>query len=424
MRAGRAIQGDHERGSAKPPESIETRTLTTAPSLPELKSQPAVAAATADDIAVRLVGITKRFGAVTVLDGIDLDIRQGEFLSILGPSGGGKTTTMRLIGGFEQPTSGRVEINGVDVAGLPPFKRDVNTVFQSYALFPHMTVEENVAYGLRMQGVGKADRRRRAGEMLELVQLQPARLRRPAQLSGGMQQRVALARALVNEPSVLLLDEPLGALDRQLREDMQIELRRIQQQVGITFVYVTHDQEEALSMSDRLVVMRAGRIEQIGTPAEVYDSPASLWVGGFVGTSSQLHGRVTAVDGDRVTLSSPLGTFVATNRHGALAAGGSATLTVRPESFTLADRSGENALSIVIESVLNFGAVLKIVAKAIDGTELTMRLPRTDHRAAELAPGRHTAVTFRPQDAHAYPPPPTTSAALSPLSQPASLPAV
>ncbi|MFT4035859.1 MAG: ABC transporter ATP-binding protein, partial [Patulibacter sp.] len=373
------------------------------------------------DLAVRLIGVTKRFGDHTVLDGIDLDVRAGEFLSILGPSGGGKTTAMRIIGGFEQPTSGRVEVAGVDVAGRAPYERDVNTVFQSYALFPHMTVEDNLAYGLRMKGVGKRERRARACEMLELVQLAHARLKRPGQLSGGMQQRVALARALVNEPSVLLLDEPLGALDRQLREDMQIELRRIHRQVGITFVYVTHDQEEALSMSDRLVVMRAGKIEQIGEPSDVYDHPASLWVAGFVGTSSQLHGRVVADEGGRLGVETPVGRINAAHRHGALAPGGMATLAIRPEAFSIAldptVTGAANALPVTIESAMNFGPVLKVVVRAIDGTELVMRLPRTG--TSDLRPGQRATACFSPNDTHAYPPAPQVAAALTPLSSPA-----
>jgi putative spermidine/putrescine transport system ATP-binding protein len=241
--------------------------------------------------AVRLDGVTKRFGSSTLaVDDLTLDIRTGEFFSMLGPSGSGKTTTLRMIAGFELPTSGAVELHGRDVTRLAPYERDVNTVFQDYALFPHMTVRENVEYGLKVKRVPSRERRDRALQTLALVQLAGFERRRPAQLSGGQRQRVALARALVNQPSVLLLDEPLGALDLKLRQQMQIELKDIQRRVGLTFVYVTHDQEEALTMSDRLAVFSHGRIEQVGTPAEVYEQPATGFVAGFVGVSNVLEG--------------------------------------------------------------------------------------------------------------------------------------
>jgi putative spermidine/putrescine transport system ATP-binding protein len=242
--------------------------------------------------ALRLESVVKRFGDVTAVAGIDLEIADGEFFSMLGPSGSGKTSTLRMIAGFEQPTEGRILLHGRDVTGVPPFDRDVNTVFQDYALFPHMTVGDNVAYGLVVRGVARAERRERTAAALRMVRLDGYEGRRPAQLSGGQRQRVALARALVNRPRVLLLDEPLGALDLKLREEMQIELKAIQSEVGITFVYVTHDQEEALTMSNRLAVFNAGRIEQVGTPADVYEHPASTFVASFVGTSNQLSGEV------------------------------------------------------------------------------------------------------------------------------------
>jgi putative spermidine/putrescine transport system ATP-binding protein len=237
---------------------------------------------------VSLVGLRKQFGEVVAVDGVDLEIAHGEFFTMLGPSGSGKTTTLRLIAGFEKPDGGRVELGGQDVTGLPPYERDVNTVFQDYALFPHMTVGQNVEYGLRVKGVGKAERRRRAQEALDLVDLGAFGGRTPIQLSGGQRQRVALARAVVNSPRVLLLDEPLGALDLKLRMQMQVELTNIQTQLGITFVYVTHDQDEALTMSDRIAVFNEGRIEQVATPAELYEHPASEFVAGFVGTSNVL----------------------------------------------------------------------------------------------------------------------------------------
>ncbi len=251
-----------------------------------------------DTVAIRLRGLRKTFGSVVAVDDVDLDIADGEFLTLLGPSGSGKTTVLRMIAGFELPTAGLIELAGVDVSHLPPFQRDVNTVFQDYALFPHLSVQDNVEYGLKVKGVGKDERRRRAVEALESVRLEGYGARKPIEMSGGQRQRVALARALVNRPKVLLLDEPLGALDLKLREQMQIELKAIQRDVGITFVFVTHDQEEALTMSDRIAVFNAGRIEQVGTPAQVYERPATEFVAGFVGTSNLLRGDVsTAVVG-------------------------------------------------------------------------------------------------------------------------------
>jgi putative spermidine/putrescine transport system ATP-binding protein len=237
---------------------------------------------------VRLESVRKSYGDVVAVDGIDLEVPQGEFFTMLGPSGSGKTTMLRLIAGFESPDEGRVLLKGSDVTAQPPYERDVNTVFQDYALFPHMTVGENVAYGLKIKRVKKAERTKRTAQALELVRLGDLGGRKPSQLSGGQRQRVALARAIVNHPQVLLLDEPLGALDLKLRQDMQIELKRIQQEVGITFIYVTHDQEEALTMSDRLAVFNDGRIEQVGSPAEVYEHPQTEFVAGFVGVSNVL----------------------------------------------------------------------------------------------------------------------------------------
>jgi putative spermidine/putrescine transport system ATP-binding protein len=249
------------------------------------------------DTAVRLDGARKVYGDVVAVEGVDLDIRQDEFFTLLGPSGSGKTTCLRMIAGFERPDAGRVELGGRDVTDVPPFERDVNTVFQDYALFPHMSVGENVAYGLKVKKVPSDERKRRMAEALELVRLTGYEDRRPGQLSGGQRQRVALARALVNRPRVLLLDEPLGALDLKLRQQMQDELRTLQQEVGITFVYVTHDQEEALTMSDRLAVFSHGRIEQVGDPAEVYEHPVNEFVAGFVGVSN-----IVERDGGRFTI--------------------------------------------------------------------------------------------------------------------------
>ena len=249
--------------------------------------------------AVRLEAVRKTFGDVEAVAGIDLDIAQGEFFSMLGPSGSGKTTTLRMIAGFELPTSGRILLDGEDVSQRPPFERDVNTVFQDYALFPHMTVAENVAYGLRVKGVPRRDREARVEDVLRRMRLPDVGKRKPVQLSGGQRQRVALARALIMRPKVLLLDEPLGALDLKLRQQMQVELKQIQQEVGLTFIYVTHDQEEALTMSDRMAVFSHGKIEQVGTPAEVYERPATGFVAGFVGVSNVLEGTAaSAVTGD------------------------------------------------------------------------------------------------------------------------------
>jgi putative spermidine/putrescine transport system ATP-binding protein len=240
------------------------------------------------DVDVRLVGVSKHYGDVAAVHDLDLEVKRGEFFTFLGPSGSGKTTTLRMIAGFEEPDTGRVELGGKDVTGQPPYDRSVNTVFQDYALFPHMTVGDNVAYGLRVKGVAKEERRKRATEALATVRLGGYESRKPNQLSGGQQQRVALARAIVNEPRVLLLDEPLGALDLKLREQMQVELKAIQGQVGITFIYVTHDQDEALTMSDRIAVFNEGGVEQIGPPTEIYERPQNAFVAGFVGVSNLL----------------------------------------------------------------------------------------------------------------------------------------
>jgi putative spermidine/putrescine transport system ATP-binding protein len=253
-----------------------------------------VAASTPD---IRLAGLTKKYGEVVAVAGIDLEITPGEFFTMLGPSGSGKTTTLRMIAGFEDPTSGTIELAGEEVAGVPPYDRAVNTVFQDYALFPHMTVGENVAYGLKIAGIEKADRNRRRDEALEMVRLPGYTERRPGELSGGQRQRVALARAIVNRPKVLLLDEPLGALDLKLREQMQVELKAIQGDVGITFVYVTHDQDEALTMSNRIAVFNEGRIEQVSAPRELYEQPVNEFVAGFVGVSN-----VIERSGERLTI--------------------------------------------------------------------------------------------------------------------------
>ena len=254
--------------------------------------------------AIQFENVSRHFGTVKAVDQANIEIHDGEFFSLLGPSGSGKTTCLRMIAGFDKPTSGHIYLYGQDVSDLPPFERNVNTVFQDYALFPHMNVENNIAYGLMVKGVSKAEQKKRVAEMLELVQLTGYGDRKPAQLSGGQRQRVALARALINHPKVLLLDEPLGALDLKLRQQMQVELKAIQQRVGITFIFVTHDQEEALTMSDRIALFNEGHIEQVGSPSEIYEHPASAFVAGFVGTSNLISGDLAhRVTGDESTFS-------------------------------------------------------------------------------------------------------------------------
>ena len=310
-------------------------------------AQPAVPA-------VRLESVTKRFGDVEAVAGISLDIRNGEFFSMLGPSGSGKTTTLRMIAGFELPTSGRVLLHGVDVTARAPFEREVNTVFQDYALFPHMTVGDNVGYGLMIRKIAKDERRARVADALRMVRLEGYEGRKPNQLSGGQRQRIALARALILRPRVLLLDEPLGALDLKLREEMQIELKSIQQQVGITFIYVTHDQEEALTMSDRLAVFDLGRIEQVGAPAEVYERPATRFVAGFVGTSNLLTGAVAE-------------TVVGMN----------GTFTVRPEKIRIVDPDeapgpDETSALGVVREVVYVGSDTRYIVRLDAGADLVV----------------------------------------------------
>jgi spermidine/putrescine transport system ATP-binding protein len=331
--------------------------------------------------AIELIGIAKKFhsrtGVVAAVERVDLAIGEGEFFSLLGPSGCGKTTTLRMIGGFEEPTEGQILLYGKDVVGIAPNHRDVNMVFQSYALFPHMSVFDNVAFGLRRKSVAKAEIRSRVGEMLELVQLQGKGERRPKELSGGQQQRVALARALVNRPRALLLDEPLAALDLKLRQAMQIELKRIQREVGITFVFVTHDQNEALTMSDRLVVMSDGRIEQAGSPREVYERPRTRFVAGFIGTSNLMTRTVRALDGTTAVLD--CGADESLTAPDAVSAGAATGLdldiTVRPEKVSLTHQPpvpGWCALRATVSEVVYLGTSTQYSVRLTDGTELTV----------------------------------------------------
>jgi putative spermidine/putrescine transport system ATP-binding protein len=337
---------------------------------------PAVERAGADSTwDIRLSGLRKSYGGVDALSGIDLEVRSGEFFTLLGPSGSGKTTTLRLIAGFERPDGGLVELAGQDVTTVPPNERNVNTVFQDYALFPHMSVGDNVAYGLRVKKVPRPEREQRVTEALAMVRLEGYEGRRPNQLSGGQRQRVALARALVNRPRVLLLDEPLGALDLKLRQQLQVELKRIQSQVGVTFIYVTHDQDEALTMSDRIAVMDRGRVIQVGSPNEVYDEPESGFVAGFVGVSNLLELPVEAVDGNGVTLGLGRSDRVGADTRGSLSAGQTAIVTIRPERISISDSrvpaSDElcHASGVVRES-LYAGPMTRFVVSLDGGGEL------------------------------------------------------
>jgi spermidine/putrescine transport system ATP-binding protein len=321
--------------------------------------------------------LTKRFGDFAAVDDLSLDIAAGEFLTLLGASGSGKTTTLRMIAGFEPPTSGEILMAGTPIAALPPFKRDINTVFQHYALFPHMSVRDNIAYGLRMRRVPAAEREERVTKALAMVKLEQLGARSPRQLSGGQQQRVALARALVNRPRVLLLDEPLGALDLKLRKEMQLELKHLQTHLGITFVYVTHDQEEALTMSDRIVLMRQGRIAQVGSPRDLYDRPASRYVADFIGETNLLPGTVVESAGGMASLR--MGDRVLRGVSDApLAPGSEAWLTVRPEAIDLTDGAapaGHNAVTGTVADAVYAGSALRVHVVLPGGRRLVANVP-------------------------------------------------
>jgi len=330
---------------------------------------------------IQLRGLRKTFGSVVAVDGIDLEVAGGEFFAMLGPSGSGKTTVLRMIAGFEEPSAGRVLLNGSDVTRQPPFRRDVNTVFQDYALFPHMTVAQNIEYGLRVRGVDRATRRRQARDALDLVRLTGFDQRRPGQLSGGQRQRVALARALVNRPQVLLLDEPLGALDLKLREQMQIELKAIQRDVGITFVFVTHDQDEALTLSDRLAVFNQGRVEQVGTPREVYERPETAFVAGFVGTSNVLTGE----SAQRVY-------------------GEAGTFAIRPERITVSEAStgakGDVRVSGEVRELVYAGAETRVLVELDTGdTVVAVRHNVSENGYHALRRGQQVWLSWSRQQA-------------------------
>jgi spermidine/putrescine transport system ATP-binding protein len=320
-----------------------------------------------------MVGVTKRFGAVVAVDRMNLAIPPASFTSLLGPSGCGKTTTLRMIAGFEQPSAGRILLDGRDVSRVPPYRRNVNTVFQHYALFPHMTVADNVAFGPRSQKVGAEETARRVEQLLSVVRLTQYAGRKPAQLSGGQQQRVALARALVNYPSALLLDEPLGALDLKLRQAMQLELKRIQREVGITFIYVTHDQEEALTMSDRIAVMNEGRVEQIGTPQAIYHSPTSVFVANFIGVANLIPALVQQVNASDATVL-VTGSHRVPVRAGdqPVPPGSAATVMVRPERLRLSASAppGGAGVPVTVEHAVFQGPVVRCTMRAADGTRI------------------------------------------------------
>ena len=354
---------------------------------------------------VRLDRVTKRFHDFTAVDQLSLDIEPGEFFSLLGPSGCGKTTTLRMIGGFEEATSGTIYLGDADVTGLPPFKRDVNTVFQNYALFPHLSVFENVAFGLRRRRTPDADVRSRVADMLELVELPGYQARKPGQLSGGQQQRIALARALINHPKVLLLDEPLGALDLKLRKQMQIELKRIQTEVGITFIYVTHDQEEAMTMSDRIAVMRAGHIEQLGPPEELYERPRTAFVAGFLGVSNLLEGQVAGTEDGMVVVQLGDGTMLRAPAEGVNGAT-SVRLGVRPEKLrvtaggvTDAAASDANAMEGTVLDASYIGVSTQYLVKTRDGHRMTVYAQNLETSGAgeALADGQQVRLSWKPQ---------------------------
>jgi spermidine/putrescine transport system ATP-binding protein len=353
------------------------------------------------DPVIGLDHVVKRFGTFVAVDDADFEIGRGEFFSLLGPSGCGKTTTLRMIAGFEAPTAGQLRLEGKDVSRVPPYRRNVNTVFQHYALFPHMTVSDNVSFGPRSKRLSRKETAKRVAELLEVVRLTDFADRKPAQLSGGQQQRVALARALVNYPSALLLDEPLGALDLKLRQAMQLELKRIQREVEITFIYVTHDQEEALTMSDRIAVMNEGRVEQIGTPEEIYHRPESVFVAGFIGTANLLPVRVER-SGDRTTVVLPGDRRVEVPAGPVIfETGTSATVMIRPERVRLATSepsNGSGAISASVADLVFQGPVVRCALRAVDGTQVVAHVGPEDDLPM-LRPGETVWVTWEPDAA-------------------------
>jgi spermidine/putrescine transport system ATP-binding protein len=354
---------------------------------------------TVDQYPAVLRNVTKRYGSETAVDSLSLEIGAGEFLSLLGPSGCGKTTTLRMIAGFVVPDEGQILLDGQDVVRVPPYRRNVNTVFQSYALFEHLTVAENVAFGLRRRKVDKKEITRRVGEMIDLVQLGGRGSAKPAQLSGGQQQRVALARALVNRPAVLLLDEPLGALDLKLRREMQVELKALQREVGITFVFVTHDQEEALTMSDRIGVMNGGRLQQLGTALEIYNRPANSFVASFIGTSNLM---AATIDGHSVRIADRISAPLEAHQLNGLGSGRrDATICVRPEKLVIGAvrPEGSVGISAQVVDVVYLGPTTNVLLDVGDGVRLVALVVSTNgDDAVTAARGDHVEVSWRPGD--------------------------
>ena len=360
------------------------------------------------EVDVRLVDVVKKFGDTIAVDHINLEVRDGEFFSLLGPSGCGKTTTLRMIGGFEEPTSGLIELQGQDVTWLPPFKRNVNTVFQNYALFPHLSIFENVAFGLRRKGMKGPEIKRRVTDMLQLVELPGFENRKPTQISGGQAQRVALARALINRPAVLLLDEPLGALDLKLRKQMQVELKRIQQEVGITFIYVTHDQEEAMTMSDRIAVMNLGHYEQLGDPEALYERPTTRFVAGFLGVSNLLAARILGTDGEYASASLADNTTIRVPRS--MVDGNAAIrVGVRPEKIRLSEPTaegpaGHNRLTGIVRDASYLGVSTQYQVEAKSGILAVYEQNVERATRAELwARGDQVQLTWSPDHSFVVP---------------------
>ena len=362
------------------------------------------------EIEVRLVDVTKRFGDFVAVDAINLEVRDGEFFSLLGPSGCGKTTTLRMIGGFEEPTTGLIELSGQDVTWLPPYRRNVNTVFQNYALFPHLTIAENIAFGLRRRAVKQDEVKKRVAEALDLVQLGGYENRKPGQISGGQAQRVALARALINRPAVLLLDEPLGALDLKLRKQMQVELKRIQQEVGITFIYVTHDQEEAMTMSDRIAVMNRGHYEQLGEPAVLYERPKTRFVAGFLGISNLIPAKLEGTADGYAVLRLPDGSPARAPRTLVDNQSGAVALGVRPEKIRLKAPAEEpagqfNRLHGVVRDASYIGVSTQYIVELPDGRRISVFEQNVERATkAELwAPGEEVALVWHPDHSFVVP---------------------
>ena len=349
-------------------------------------------------VAVELSAVTKRFGEFVAVENLSLDIYEGEFFSLLGPSGCGKTTTLRMIAGFEEPTEGGISVGGDPMRGVPPYRRPVNTVFQSYAIFPHLNVFDNVAFGLRRSGVRGEELRKRVTDACEMVQLSGFEKRKPSMLSGGQQQRVALARALVNRPEVLLLDEPLGALDLKLRKEMQLYLKNLQHEVGITFIYVTHDQEEALTMSDRIAVINEGRVQQVAEPTTLYESPRNRFVANFIGQTNVFSGTVESVSGDKVTLRTRGGSRIEamTHEENDVVVGAEAQATVRPEKVRFGS-AGDNVSSAKIRQIVYLGVSTQYIAELPEGGALVL-YQQNVHDSAGPGVGEEVSVTWDAQN--------------------------